>query len=507
MRDGRRPRRLREIRVAIVTAVCGTVTVAGSCGGTGAPSGAPASPLRVGISQLPTASPVDGLRQLSQNVATEALVRTGEDGRVQPWLAESWTAAPNGQSVNVRIRPGVKSHDGLPFDASAVAALLPGALLTFMGPELFKGIEVQASGPQNVDIRFRQSPAFLMEALEAQIRKPGTALIGTGPFMVPAGSTSELRANKDYYLGPPTIERITIQTYPSVRAAWAEMLRNNIDMLYDVGLDALDSMETATNVAVYTFTPKYQYLIALNPQSPTLRSAKLRQALNMAIDRDAVVRVALNGHGLPSTGPFWRRHWALPADLRWFTYDPQRAAATVVAESRATTDRTASLRFSLLVPPDAVNERIALEIKRQLKLIGVELTVEPVSLDRLFQMIQSRSYDAVLMEGVGGPTLFRPYQLWHSGGTFNPGTLGNASVDAAFDRLRAAASEAEFRAAAAGVQQAFMDDPPAIFLGWMERARAVSKRFNVATDPARPDVLGTMRLWTPAVAERQARRN
>jgi peptide/nickel transport system substrate-binding protein len=497
------------MRLAIViAAMCGTVTVVGACRGTGgATSAAPVSPLRVGIGQLPTSSPVDGLRQLSQNVSVEALVRPGEDGRPQPWLAESWTAAPDGRSLRVKIRSGVKFHDGTAFDARAVAALLPDALRAYMGPAALTGLGVEVSGPATVDILFPQAGPFLMEGLENPIRKPGASLIGTGPYMVAPDSTSELRVNKDYYLGTPTIARITIQSYPSVRAAWAEMLRNNIDMLYDVGLDALDSMETATNVSLYTFTRKYQYLIALNSHSPVLRSVNIRQALNMAIDPAAVVRVALNGHGIPSKGPFWQRHWALPADLQWFNYDPARASNMVIAERRMPVGHDTKLQFTLLVPPDAVNERIALEVKRQLEPIGVAVVVEPVSLDQLFKAIQARKYDAVLMEGISGQTLFRPYQLWHSGGIFNPGGLGNATVDAAFDRLRTAASDDDFRTAAAGVQRAFMDDPPVIFLGWPERARAVSKRFHVATDAGRPDVLGTMRLWTPATAERRASRN
>ena len=506
MTDGRHTRHSLWLRLAIVIVVAGgTMTVAGSCRGTRVTgSEAPASPLRVGLGQLPTT--VDGLRQLSQNVSVEGLVRPGEDGRLQPWLAESWTTGPDGRSLRVKIRSGVKFHDGQPFDAQAVTTLLPAALRVSMGPELFKGIQVEASGPQTVDIRFQQPPVFLTEALEAQIRKPGATVIGTGPFMVPPGSTSELRANKDYYLGPPTIDRITIQTFPSVRAAWAEMLRNNIDMLYDVGLDALESMEAAKNVSVYTFIRKFQYFIALNSQSTALRSAKVRQALNMAVDSEAVARVALNGHGLPSKGPFWVRHWALAPDLRWFTYDPERAAATL-NESRGANGRGPKIEFTLLVPPDAVNERIALEVKRELEPVGVALNVEAVSLDRLIQAIATRDYDAALMEGNSGPTLFRPYQLWRSGGTFNPGGLGNATVDAAFDRLRASESEEGYRLAAAGVQKAFMDDPPVIFLAWTERARAVSKRFNVAKDPGRPDILGTMRLWTPATAERRASRN
>jgi peptide/nickel transport system substrate-binding protein len=505
MTVGRHSRHPLWVRLAIVTAAgCGTMAVVGACRTKdGAEPQAPAALLRVGVGQLSATNPVDGLRQLTQNVSVEALVRPGEDGRLQPWLAESWTTAPNGRSLRVRIRSGVKFHDGSAFDAQALATLLPNALRVFMGPAIFANVGVEVSGPQTVDIGFQHPVPFLMEALEAQIRKPGASVTGTGPYMVAADSTSELRANKDYYLGPPTIDRIAIQSYPSVRAAWADMLRDRIDMLYDVGLDALDSMETATNVSVFTFTRKYQYMIALNDQSAPLRSRKIRQALNLAIDPATVVRNALNGHGLVSKGPFWMRHWALRADLPSFEYDPQRAAAMVLAEGGPGKRGGANVQFTLLVPPDAVHERIALEVKRQLEPVGVVVVVEQVSLDRLSQAIQNRTFDAVLTEGISGPTLFRPYQLWHSGGTFNAGGLGNASVDAAFDGLRGAASEDEFRTAAARVQQAFMDDPPVIFLAWTERARAVSKRFNVATDPGRPDVLGTMRLWKPVAAEGQ----
>jgi len=150
---------------------------------------------------------------------------------------------------------------------------------------------------------------------------------------------------------------------------------------------------------------------------------------------------------------------------------------------------------------------MALEVKRQLEYVGVDMAVEQEPVDRLFQSIKSRTFEAALMEGVSGPTLLRPYQLWHSGGVFNSSGLGNTSIDAALDRLREAASDGELGTAAAGVQQAFIGDPPAIFLAWIDRARAVSKRFKVVTEPGRLDVLGTMRLWKPAGGQRDASPN
>jgi peptide/nickel transport system substrate-binding protein len=493
--------------LVVAAASAATLTIVSSCGRQARPAlDGSTSVLRIGFAELST-DPGRGVRQLSQIISVEGLVRLGEDGRLQPQLAENWTRAADGRSVSVHLRPGVRFHDGSPFDGQAVAKILPDALHSFMGP-LFSDVEgIDVSGEHSVEIRFRKPSPLLMEALEAQIPKPGRSVVGTGPFMTTADSTTEMRANTGYYLGRPTIGQVRVETYPNVRAAWADMLRDRIDMLYEVGPDALGSMEASTSVSIFTFTRGYQYLIALNTESPALRSRDVRQALNRAVDRAAVVRVALNGHGLASRGPFWMRHWALGPDLPSFDFDPQRASLSLAGKNRHGRAPVGGVHFTCLVPPDAVHERLALEIKRQLANVGVDMAVEQVPVDRLFQSIASRTFEAALMEGVSGPTLLRPYQLWHSGGVFNSSGLGNTSIDAALDRLREAASDDELGTAAAGVQQAFIDDPPAIFLAWIDRARAVSKRFKVVTAPGRPDVLGTMRLWQPADGQRDASRN
>jgi peptide/nickel transport system substrate-binding protein len=278
-------------------------------------------------------------------------------------------------------------------------------------------------------------------------------------------------------------------------------------MLYEVGPDALDSLESSTSVGIFTFTRRYQYLIALNSQATVFRSPAVRRALNMAIDRPTVVRVALNQHGLASSGPIWPRYWALQSALPTFQFDPARAADLLSTKREKSGEHLAGLRFTCLVQSDSLYERIALEVKRQLQVVGVDMDVRAVSQDELFEAENARKYDAILTEGVSGPTLLRLYFLWHSGGAGNPGGFGNATLDAAFDRARRAASDAEFRQSVSGVHQAFMDDPPAIFLAWNERARAVSKRFTVPAAELGRDILSTLRLWRPSVEEKRANRN
>jgi len=459
--------------------------------------------LRVGIGQAPAGNPDAGLRAFFQNLSTEGLARIAENGKAEPRLAEGWTIAPDGLTMDIRLRPNVTFHDGTPVTAEAVVNILKSGLPQFMGPPYSDVEYIKAASGSRIEIGLKRASPFLQEALDLQIRKPEDQPIGTGPFQTAEqDSLNELRANDDYYLGRPTIDRIVVTNYPSVRAAWAELLRDQIDMLYEVSADALESLTGATTVSVFSFTRPYQYVIVFNQKYPALQSLKIRRALNLAIDRDALVRDGLDGRGVPSSGPIWPQHWALTADLPGFKFAPGEAALEFsgVKSGRG----SVALRFRCLVSPNY--ERLGLLVKRQLEMVGVEMEIEEATPDRVLQALSDGSFDAVFLDMVSGPSLFRTYQWWHSSGSFNPGSLGGGSIDVALDQIRYANSDDEYRRAVAGFQRAIVDNPPGIFLAWSERARAVSRRFEVPVEPGR-DILTTLRLWRPTTDLQYVGRN
>jgi peptide/nickel transport system substrate-binding protein len=441
-----------------------------------------------------------GLRQLAGLLSIESLARAGNDGRMQPWLAESWTSGSDGRSLTIKLRKNVRFHDGSALDAESVADILPESLRSFMGTAYSDVAYVRQAGADSVQVGFKEPSPFLLETLEAPIRKPGQPSVGTGSFAVPDDAT-ELRANPNYYLGKPGIDRITVTNYPNVRSAWAEMLRNSLDMLYEVGGDALDSLVGSSRISTFTYTRPYQYVVAMNAATPALHTADVRRALNLAVDRRALVKYGLNGHSLVSSGPLSPGHWALPENARGFFFDPERAADLL---NRST--RGAPLHFTCLVSPDSLDERIALELKRQFAGAGIDMALEEASREQIVERAGKRQYEAAMIEVLSGPTVFRPYTIWHSKGHLNWGSFGNATVDAALDRVRRSATDEEYRTSVAGLQQAFIDDPPAIFLAWSVQARAISKRFQVPPAEAGRDMLSNIRLWKP-VDERQASQN
>ncbi len=445
---------------------------------------APPATLRIGFGNV---SQQSGLREFTTVMSVEGLVNLAEDGQIHPWLADSWTMSPDRLTITLRLRSNAFFHDGSPVTASTVADSLQTALARTPG-SVKEDVDTILAGQNEVSIRLKRPSPFVLESLETVIQRPGHAGIGTGSFALVPGIPSELKAFDRYYIKKPGIDRITATAYPSVRAAWADLLRGNVDMLWDVDTESLDSLRGSNDVAVFSYVRHYQYLITFAPHARSLESAEVRRELNAAVDRAALVRTALGGHGVPSTGPVPPRHWALEATAPRVRFDPAIAKALPPRH----------LTFTCLVPADATYERIALAVKQQLAAADVDMRVQEKAPQEILDLFQRGEFDAVLIDPVSGPSLFRAYRQFHSDAQFNPKPRTSPLIDAALDRVRYAASDDEYRAGVTAFQRAIVDDPPALFLAWGERARAISRRFDVPPPPAGFDVLSTIREWRPA---------
>jgi peptide/nickel transport system substrate-binding protein len=486
--------------LGVGTVVALSIGVSG-CGGSGAAASDPGPvSLRIGFGLLARASAEGaeaasvetGIQGTARNIATELLVSPAQDGRTQPGVAESWSVSPDGLVWRIHLRPMVRFHDGTPADAAAIRESLAERLPRELGPAFEDVDEIRTAG-HDLEITLRRRSTLLLEALTGiAIQKPGG--IGTGPFRSASrvGDTVEMTANPDYYGGKPSVDRISIKPYPSVRAAWADLLRGDVDMLYDVGIDALDSLKSANDVNVFPFQRGYAYFLLLNVRNPTLKDPGFRRELNAAIDRDLFIAEALHGHGAPAGGAVWPQHWAYGADLPQLKYQP-----------RAWPEGLPRRRFTILLGEPST-ERLGLVVQRQLRAIGVDAELELVT-DPVGRM-RAGTFDAVLVDAVHGPNMVRPSLFWHTGGPFNWGHYSNKQVDAALDSIRHAVDDAAYKKGVAAFQRAIVDDPPAIFLSWRERARAVSKRFVVPSEPG-ADVLTTIHRWRPAAAEATRGRN
>ena len=463
------------------------------------------APLRVGIGGAPSLTPERGVQQFLSNLTVEGLFRVNQEGRLEPWLAKGWRVSADGLRFTVELRNNVRFHDGSPVDASTIVAFLKTSLPKTLRT-MFEDIDtIAVDSDQEISFKFRQPSTFVGDSLfDLPIQKGDAPPIGTGPFMLTRSDpTSKESAGLDsysaYYLGPAAIRHIDINTYPNTRAAWAELLRGRLDMLYEVGMDAID-LTNDSRVSLYAFDRPYQYMVLLNTKSPKLRSPALRKALNQAIDRNEIVRDGLAGHGTPSTGPVSSHHWAFGDPGSTFIFDPRHADAVLNKGNGAL------LTLKCLTPAEAPYERLAIIVKQRLQSVGVDLSIAEVAPNNLASALSAPDFEALLVDTASGWSLFRAYRWWHSNGGQNATGFSSSVVDAALDRIRHAVNDDEYRSAVQAFQTAISDDPPAIFLAWGDRSRAVNNRFDVSAEKGR-DVVSTLRLWRPTADKGSATQN
>jgi peptide/nickel transport system substrate-binding protein len=221
----------------------------------------------------------------------------------------------------------------------------------------------------------------------------------------------------------------------------------------------------------------------------------------MAIDREQLVREVLHGAGTPSSGPLWPSYWAADPSIAAFTFDPAQAESLLDAAGfplRASPGLAPAARFTItsLFPEGFTEvERIALQVQRDLFNVGVDLQFKVVAPREFGRLMATREFEASLLDMISGPTPGRAYILWASAerlkGQYNVFGYENAEAERLFDVLLTTRNEAAVRSATRRLQRVMHDDPPALFLAWSARARAIRRDYEFPLDAVDPMFL----LW------------
>jgi ABC-type transport system substrate-binding protein len=495
---------------AVAIAIC----LAGGCGrqapqntGTKAATGS----LRIGAIRFNSQDPLYGFQQVSRSLIFEGLVGNSREGRPRPRLAENWSVSADGLDWTFKLRSDARFQDGTSLDAQAVKHSLDESLASLSDRSLQPGLQdivgIDVVGPREIVIRLRHRSTFLLDDLSMPISKRGETgeSIGTGAFVTTSGSSEQIVMSsfRNYYQGAPQIQQIVWNPYPTLRTAWAGMMRGEIDFLYEVGQDAVEFVQGESSVSTFDFLRQYVYGVIFNSRREHLANSMVRQALNFGVNRQLIVDQALRGQGVVAHTPVWPIHWAYDQSVPGYTYDPGRASAILDAiqesqikiQSNAPYARSARLRFKcLLLENFSVWERMALLVQKQLFDIGVDMELEALPPREFNDRIAKGQFDAVFLEIIGGTSMSKPAIFWHSASSRNSFGYRDPDVDHALDAVREAPDDETYRASVAQLQRSMIANPPAIFLAWGKTFRAVSRRFQVPNEPG-TDVFLTVNRW------------
>ena len=346
--------------------------------------------IRVGVTEAPTSfNPWDlGPPLRVTGLLYNVLVRYDENLEPQPELAESWEIAEDGTSITLQLRDDVTFHSGRSFTADDVVF----SLETALDPEVYANLEPLAGTLSQVvavdehTVRFEFSepnPAVfdlldLLYIVDQDVWPDMTTTpAGTGPFRLVGsvpGTSYTFERFEDYWEdGLPYLDRIVMNVVTDPQAMTLNLETGSLDLIINFPVRELERLRQQPGIeAGYTTDGALVMAVVMNVEREPLQDARVRRAINHAINRDRLVRLVLEG-SQPRCQPWGQTSIGYAPELEGAcAYDPERARellaeagyadgfdVTILTSSQRSGDWT---RFAELLQSDLANVGITADI-------------------------------------------------------------------------------------------------------------------------------------------------
>lgn len=362
----------------------------------------------------------------------DTLITRTREGKFVPHLAESWQVSPDGKSVEIKLKSGVKFHDGSPLNAAAV-------VFTF---DRFKKVgdkspiaaniksmsKVEAVNDTTVRFTFAEPNASVWGTLSmpyAAILSPSavqgnaddfsTKAVATGPFKLgewKRGVSITLVRNPDYNWGPAEtknkgpvlLDKLVFKVIPDASTQMSALQSGDVDAVFVTEPAQLTQAKTDKGLKTDAINLDSLIYLGYNVAKAPFDDVKVRQALSYAVDKADIVKTALGGLGLEAGTP-------LPPSLLGYDkalesygqkYDPAKAKTLLTEAGFAQGADGAwqkggkKLGGKLLTSNRAPNEAIATLLQSQFKAIGVAVEIQQLESAAVQKATTEGSFDLLL---------------------------------------------------------------------------------------------------------------
>ncbi len=447
------------------------------------------------------------------------LVRYNPQLELEGDLAESWETLDGGRTFVFHLRKDVRWHDGRPFTSADVAftfaKLTDPDLPTPYGSDFKRVSKLETPDAFTVRVHYDEpySPALsswgmsivpkhLLENENLMKTEFARRPVGTGPYRFGrwvSGDRVELYANPDYHEGRPGIDRIVIRVVPDPATTFLELHQESID---STALTPLQYARLTDSDFFKKTYGKYRYpsfgytFAAFNLASPLFADARVRQALDMAIDRQEIIDGVLLGLGRPVTGPFSPDSWAYNPDVKPSPFDPAEARRLLEEAGWRDTDGDGvrekdgkPFEFTIVTNQGVVQRQMIAEIlQRRFADVGVKMRIKIIEWSSFLKnVVDARKFDMVLLAwGLSRDP--DPYDIWHSSktgpGEFNFIGYKNDEVDRLILEAQRNFDRDERARICRRIHALIAADKPYLFIYVADALPVVHKRFqNVDVTP------------------------
>lgn len=450
----------------------------------------------------------------------QGLTTIGRDQQPAPLLASSWTVSGDGLTYVFTLRHDVRWADGAPFTAADVLftfGLLQSPDYSQSLGTFWRDVKIDspaadqvrfvlkapsASFPQAMRIGILPRHAFKdlsVAAVEADPHSTNAAF-GTGPFQVASisGDRRTVTLARNRYAKPrPYLDSVIFRSYPTAADALSALAGGQVDTFGGLQPPQLSLLLKRPDLTLRQMGTYEVTAVLMNPDPAAgpFADVAVRQALERAVDRGAIVRSILAGRGVPALGPIPPSDWAYMKPPGPTSYDPRGAEAALAADGWVV-DPSTGIRAKggvpLRVTLDSADAypylQVAEAVRDQLRKVGVQVDVQPVSASELVgRYLVGQHYQMALAAFDIGPDPDE-WTLWHSSGDASglnfAGQLPHqALIDKDLEDGRAGTTRAARLAAYHDFQILMWQAAPALFLYEPDYLYAMSSRINGFVTP------------------------
>jgi ABC-type transport system substrate-binding protein len=392
------------------------------------------------IHQTGTASTV----RLLQNVHN-SIVTVDKNLNVIPELAKGFEQSADGLTYTFHLRPGVKFHDGKAMTAADVKYSFERCKNKDTGAvnfEVFNDVEaIDTPDDLTVVVKLKRINApflsrlaengagAIMPAGSGDIQ--GKTPIGAGPFKFirrEFGHEVELQRFDDYWDGPAYLEKIISRevTEPTVRLTG--LRTGEMHLINDIPADRMKEVKSDPKFQVLTWFPLNWDFVNMNHDYPPFKDARVRMAIDLLIDKEALLQGALWGEGRTTASPSFPTSSSYDSALKNRPQDIAKAKALLAEAGYGPGKLDVVFKATTNYPYHVESAQIMLEWFKE---AGVNMKIEQLTwADWLSQVWVNKDFQISMMNFF---TLWEPdflyYSLWNSTGAFNYRKIKDPVID------------------------------------------------------------------------------
>jgi len=407
------------------------------------------------------------------------LTRLAPDMTAEPDLAETWTSSPDLTEWTFRLRPNVVFHDGSPCTAKDVAASFTAMLepktasaaRTNIGP--ITSVEARddrtavfklSSPYADIPVALAYTNAKIIPAAIAQggLDKLSRAAIGTGPFKLvsyePDRQIVVARNDAYYDRARPYLDRVEVVVYPDATAEASALIAGDTDLMASAQATEFPRLSSASSVKALR-VPSGQFLnVNMGCDQKPFSDVRVRQALALTVDREAMVGFVAQGYGTPGNdtplNPAYHFYKALPLKK------PDIAAAKkLLAEAGYPNGLDVTLIAS---DKPSTRTQLGVAMREMAKPAGFRIEVQTMPHATYLEQVWKKGpfYVGFYNMQATADAIFS--LLYTSNAAWNETRWNNAAFDKLVNDARSTADEAKRRELYAQAQSAMNEQVPSV---------------------------------------------